>query len=263
MAQKFYVDDFGGPLTVNVFASDGETPVLPLSATIDIINMNTGAQVVTGGACTVASGLAAYTIPAGSPATATAGQYVGYITVLIEPLNQLTEEVYFNVFEKTSYLIIERWRAKTIDSAPTEDHVDDDEAREWIDQAVGWINKRFDSGYTSTLAAISPTATATDTEFIASVASLMARTAWYAGRGTYRDDEISYDARSIAQEWEALDKYFAGLNTSALFDVVDDSGYTVDGVTNRNRDGVFYRGRWFEDADPALAPYYREWISTA
>jgi hypothetical protein len=260
MAQKFYVLDFGGPLTVNVFGADEETPVLPVSATIDIINMDSGATVLTGGVCAVASGLAAYTIPDGAPYMAVPGRYVGYMAVLIEAGNKQTEEVYFNVFSKSSTLIIERWRAKTEDSAPTADHVDDDEAREWIDQAVGWINNRMASGYTSTLASIAPAPTATDTEFIASVASLLARTAWYAGRGTYRDDEISYDARAIANEWEALDKYFEGLNTSAIYDVIDVSGDTFDGVTNRNRDHVFWRGKYFDEIDSVNYPYYASWF---
>jgi len=254
MAQKFYVEDYGGPLTIDVFASDGETPILPVSASIDIINMETGALVVSNDTCLVASGLASYFIPEGSPATATAGRYVGYISVLIEVGNKLTEEVYFNVYDKTSYLIVERWRAKVEDSAPTPDHIDDDSAREWIDQAVGWINKRYASGYTSVLAAIDPAATDYDTEFIASVASLLARRAWYAGRGSYRDDEISYDARALQTEYEDLEKYFVDINTSGLYDTIDDAA-----VTNRNRDGVFYRGRWYEDLFPISNPYYDSW----
>lgn len=256
MAQKFYVGNYGGPLTIDVFAADGETPVLPVSATIDIINMETGASVVSSGTCLVASGLASYVIPEGSPATATAGRFVGYITVLIEAGNELTEEVYYNVYEKTSYLILERWRAKVEDSAPTVDHIDDDAAREWIDQAVGWINRHYASGYTSVLGAIDPATTDYDTEFIAYVASVLARRSWYAGRGSYRDDEISYDARALQAEMDALEKYFEQLNTSAIYDTI-----TPYGVTNRNRDGVFYRGRHFEDLFPLSDPYYNAWVS--
>lgn len=256
MAQKFYVGDYGGPLSINVFAADGETPILPVSATIDIINMQTGVTVVDDGVCIVQSGLASYVIPEASPATAEAGRFVGFITVLIETGNKQTEEVYYNVFSKTSYLILERWRAKVQDSAGDDDHVDDDAAREWIDQAVGEINRRFDSGYTSVLGAVDPTPTAADMEFIASVASLLARTAWYAGRGSYRDDEISYDARAIRAEWEALDKWFVDLNTSDLYGTIED-----DQVTNRNRDGVFYRGRYYDEPSPLSAPYYSTWTS--
>lgn len=254
MSQKFYVGDYGGPLSVDVFAADGETPLLPVSALIDIIDMSSGATIVSSGVCLVASGSAYYVIPEGSPATATAGRYVGFVSVLIEAGNKQTEEVYYNVFDKTSYLILERWRAKVLDSAPTPDHVDDDAAREWIDQAVGWINKRFASGYASVLAAIDPVPTATDLEFIASVGSFLARKAWYAGRGTYRDDEISYDARGLLAEEAAFDKYFENLNTSGLYATMDPIG-----VTNRNRDGVFYRGRYFDEVSPLTYPYYDEW----
>lgn len=256
MAQKFYVGDYGGPLSINVFAADGETPILPVSALIDITNMNTGVLVVDDGVCLVSSGLASYVIPEASPATATAGRYVGYITVLIEVGNKQTEEVYFNVFDKASYLILERWRSKVQDSALTEDHVDDDAAREWVDSAVDWINYRFASGYTSILASIDPAPTGTDMEFIASVASFLARKAWYAGRGTYRDDEISYDARALAAEEAAFDKYFEGINTSGLYDAIE-----PESVTNRNRDGVFYRGRFFDEPDPFNVPYYDYWTS--
>lgn len=251
MAQKFYVGDYGGPLTIDVFAADGETPVLPVSATIDIINMETGALVVDDGVCLVASGLASYLIPEGSPATATAGRYVGYISVIVEVGNKLTEEVYFNVFEKSSTLILERWRAKVEDSAPSPDHIDDDAAREWIDQAVGWINKRFASGYSSILGAVDPAPTDYDTEFIAAVASLLARRGWYAGRGSYRDDEISYDARALQAEYDDLEQYFVDINTSDLYGTMEDIN-----VTNRNRDGVFYRGLWYEDKFPLSDPYY-------
>lgn len=257
MAQKFYVGNYGGPLTVGVFGSDGETPVLPASATIDIINMTTGTLIVDDGVCSVASGLAVYTIPEGSPATATAGRYVGYIDVLIEVGNKQTEEVYFNVFDKASYLILERWRAKVQDSALSEEHIDDDAAREWIDSAVDWINYRFASPYSSVVASITPAPTGTDMEFIASVASLLARKAWYAGRGTYRDDEISYDARALAAEEAAFDKYFESINTSGLYDAIE-----PESVTNRNRDGVFYRGRFYDEPDPLNVPYYDYWTTS-
>lgn len=257
MAKKFYVGNYGGPLTVNVYGPDGTTPLLPLSALIDIISMNTGALIVNDGVCTVASGTASFTIPQGSPATAIAGKYVGYMSVLIEPGNLQTEEVYYNVFEKTSYLILERWRTKVEDSAPSGDHIDDDAAREWVDQAVGWINKRFASGYSSVLGSIDPVPTDYDFEFIASVASLLARTAWWAGKGTWRDDEISYDARGLQTEWSLLNGYFDDLNTSGIYGTMDTTS-----VTMRNRDGVFYRGRYFDEPDPTGNPYYMDWYTT-
>lgn len=256
MAQKFYVGNYGGPLTVDVYGADGETPVLPVSATIDIFNMGTGDQVLNDGVCSVASGLASFTIPEGASYMDTAGRYVAYIDVIIETGNKQTEEVYFNVYEKGSSLIVERWRAKVKDAAPSEDHIDDDAAREWIDQAVGWINKRYTSGYVSTLASIDPAPPDYDLEFIAYVASFLARKSWWAGRGSYRDDEISYDARALAAEEFALEKYFVDLDSSGIYDIMEG---VVDSWTNRNRDGVFYRGRWFEDVLPLSNPYYSRW----
>lgn len=254
MGQKFYVGNYGGPLTVDVYAPDGVTPVEPVSATVDIYDMSDGTQVLDDGVASVSSGLAAYTIPEGAAYMQSAGRFVAYFDVLIEVGNKQTEEVYFNVYEKASSLILERWRLKVQNANPGEEFIDDDAARDWIDSAVGWINKRFESGYTSTLATISPTPTDYDMEFIAAVASLLARKSWWAGRGTYRDDEISYDARGLQAELDALDKYFVDLETSGIYDIIP-----VESYTNRNRDGVFYRGRWFEDTLPISDPYYSEW----
>lgn len=255
MSVKFYVGNYGGPLTVDVFAADGETPVLPLAATVDIFNMETGEQVLDDGVGSVASGLAAYTIPEGAAYMDAPGRFVAYFDVLIEVGNKQTEEVYFNVYAKSSSLIIERWRLKVQDSKPSDEHIDDDKARDWIDQAVGWINKRYTSGYTSTLASINPIPTDYDLEFIAYVASFLARKSWWAGRGSYRDDEISYDARALQAEEDALEKYFVDLDTSGIYDILGGANETV---TNRNRDGVFYRGRWFEDIYPISNPYYNQ-----
>jgi hypothetical protein len=254
MAQKFYIGNYGGPLTVDVLAADGVTPALPLSATIDIFNLADGTQVLAGDNADVSSGLAAYTIPQGAAYMDEAGRYVAYFDVVLVPGNKQTEEVYFNVYEKASSLILERWRLKVQNANPGEEFVDDDAARDWIDSAMGWINKRYDSGYTSVLAAIDPAPTAHDMEFIAAVASLLARKAWWAGKGSYRDDEISYDARSLLAEEKALEDYFVDLDTSAIYDTI-----SPEQVTNRNRDGVFYRGRWFEDLFPISNPYYDEW----
>lgn len=255
MPDKFYIGNYGGPLTVDVFASDGTTPFLPLSATIDIFNLADGSAVVTNEPCTVASGSATYVIPEGSPATATAGRYVGYMDVLLEVGNKKTEEVYFNVYEKASSLILEQWRMQVEMANPGPEFIDDDAARDWIDAAVGWLNGKYASGYSSTLAVITPTPTDYDTHFIVYVAGLLARRAWWTGKGSYRDDEISYDARSIQAEFAALDKYFVDLETSGIYDILPDT----QSVTNRNRDGVFYRGRWFEDILPISNPYYDSW----
>jgi hypothetical protein len=254
MALKFYVGNYGGPLTVNVYSQDGVTGILPTSATVDIFDLNTGTQVLDDGTADVTSGLASYSIPQGASYMGAAGRFVAYFDVLIETGNLQTEEVYFNVYEKASNLIIERWRLKVQNANPGEEFIDDDSARDWIDSAVGWINKRYASGYTSTLASIDPVPTDYDMEFIASVASFLARKSWWAGRGTYRDDEISYDARALAAEEAKLEDYFVDLDTSGIYDTI-----TPETVTNRNRDGVFYRGRWFEDLFPISNPYYDEW----
>lgn len=249
MAIKMYVGNFGGPLTTEVFGPDGVTPELPVSASIDIIDMVTGDVIVDDGVCTIGSGLASYTIPSGSPVTAQAGRYVGYMDVLLESNNLQTNEIYLNVYDKTSYLIIERWRGKVVDSAPSEDQITDDKARNWIDDAVDWLNNRMETGYTSVLAAIDPTPSTVFSEFVASVASLMARTAWYANKGSWRDDELSYDARAIRAEWTALDQYFEDLNTSGIFDAIEPTS-----VSNFNRDDVFFRGLAFLEDN-----YYRQW----
>lgn len=235
MPQKFYVGDYGGPLSINVFAADGITPILPVSATIDIINMVTGSTIVNDGVCIVLSGIASYVIPQSSPATSGSGKYVGYMTVLIETGNQQTEEVYYNVYEKTSYLILERWRAKVLDSALDADHTDDDAAREWIDQAVGWINKRIDLGYTSVLGALTPLPNDKDMEFIASVGALMARTAWWAGKGNWHDDEMSFDGSPFAAEWSRLEN---------AIEVAMQNDWYSDSTSGDmyNRDDVYFDG---------------------
>lgn len=247
LPMKFYIGNYGGPLTTDVFAADEETPVLPESASIDIFNMDTGEQVVSDGVCSVASGLATYAIPEGATYMDVPGRYVGYMDVVLDSSTKLTNEVYFNVFDKASTLVLSRWRAKVEDSALSPDHIDDDDAREWVDQAVAEINRRYTSGYTSVLGTISPTPTDSDLEFIASTASLLARTAWYAAKGTWRDDEMSYDARAIQAEWTAFETYFQELQTSGIYDAIEPRA-----VRMKNLDNVFFRGLYF---DPMR--YYR------
>ena len=249
MPQKFYTGNYGGPLSVDVFAADGETPILPLSATIDILNMTSGVTIVSSATCLVASGLAAYVIPSGSPATLNPGRYVGYIDVLIEAGNMQTEEVYFNVYAKTSYLIIERWKAKVQDSALDDVHIDDDAAREWIDQAVGWLSLNYGLGYSSVLGAITPAPTNSDTELIASVASLMARAAWWSGKGNWRDAEMSFNGTPFETEW---------LRIATTLQRTQAEGWFTDpiGGDTYNRDHVYYQGKKYD------SPLYWERDST-
>ena len=222
MAQFYYVGDYGGPLTTEVYESDGVTPKLPSSATVDIINMDAGTTVVSAATCTVATGSAYYSIPSGSAATASGGHYVAYMSVLLDASNKLTNRIYYYVLNKSSDLVVERWRRKVENSTPNDDLIEDEDARDWIDQAVAFVNRHYyDTGFTSTLGTLSPSPTANDIEFFASVASLMARTSWWAGKGKWRDDELSMDPGPLRAEWAALDQkmqLIADRNTFAIYD---------------------------------------------
>ena len=233
----FFVGNYGGPLRTDVFEKDGVTPKLPLSAKVTILNMDAGTTVVNNAVCQVVTGSAFYSIPSGSPATQTSAHMVAYMDVLVETGNFLTNPIYFDVLDKTSYLIIEQWRTKVRESAPSDELLEDEDARDWIDAAVAFVARRYGiTTYTSTLGALSPTPTANDREFYAEVASLMARTAWHAGKGKWRDEEMSLDPSPFAQEWERLDAIMAaGANNSmmAVFesfnrDRVQGDGYKED-----------------------------------
>lgn len=248
----FYVND-NYPLTAEVFASDGTTPVLPDSATIDIVNQTTGATIVSGDSCTVASGIATYFVVEGSDVSSNADRYIGYMRVEIDSSTTQTIAIPFSVLDKGSYLVVERWRRKVEDSAPTEDHIADEHGRDWVDQAVAYLNGRYSTGYTSTLGLIAPTATSNDVEFIARVASLFARAAWWAGKGNYRDSEISFDGTPFQREWEMIQ---LTIETS-----MNEGWWTTDmGGTTFNRDNVFFDGvkldspdywyRWSTEPDP-------------
>ena len=223
MAHQFWVGNYGGPLTTSVYESDGTTPKLPVSATVTILNLNSGDSVVSGAACQVQTGSAFYQIPSGSAVTSTSSKYVAYMDVLVESGNLLTNAIYFVVLDKASYLVIDRWRRKVGEAAPSTSLLEDEDARDWIDSAVAFVNRRYgDTGYTSTLASISPTPTANDLEFFAEVASLMARTSWWAGRGKWRDEEMSLDPGPFKQEWDRLDTIMSAKNDAAIFQVVDE-----------------------------------------
>lgn len=234
LTDDFYVND-NYPLSVDVFATDGLTPVLPLSATIDIINENSGDTYISGDTCQVASGLATYFVLSNSNVSQTAGNYVGYMRVMIDSSVTQTQAIHFNVLSKGSYLAVDRWRRKVEDSAPSEEHTSDEHGRDWIDQAVGLLNNQYDTGFSSTLGVLSGTSTSADIEFVAQVASIMARTAWWAGKGTWRDEEMSFDGTPFATEWKRIETYIASQQSDGWFD--DDAG-----GTSYNRDRVYYRG---------------------
>lgn len=241
MHDNFYVND-NYPLSTDVFDVDGVTPVLPISASVDILNQVSGDLVVSNGACQVASGVATYFILSGSDVAQNAGRYVGYMRVQIDTSTARTIQLPFDVLDKASMLPIFRWRAKVADSAPDLDHIDDAHAREWIDQAVAELNRRYDTGYVSVLGAISPTPDANTLEFITRVAALMARTAWWAGKGTYRDGEISFDATPFASEWARIEDAIQRITNDGWFDADLDP-------TMYNRDKVFYDGIKYDSPD--------------
>lgn len=246
----FFTGNYGGPLRTEVFEDDGITEKLPLSATITVLNMDTGTAVVENDACLVATGSAYYPIPSGSAITSTSAHMVAYMDVLVEAGNFLTNPIYFDVLDKVSYLIIEQWRRKVEESAPSDELLEDEDARDWIDAAVAFVSRRYGiSTYTSTLGALSPTPTANDREFYAEVASLMARTAWHAGKGKWRDEEMSLDPGPLAKEWERLDIIMESANNNNIMAVFE----------SFNRDRV--QGDGYKEDSPAY--WYRLSGSTA
>lgn len=237
MKQFMFVGNYGGPLITEVYESDGYTPKLPVSATITVLNMDTDTTVLSGAACLVATGSAYYSIPSGSPITSTSAHLVAFMDVLVEAGNLLTNPIYIDVLDKSSLLILNQWRKKVQEAAPSEELVQDEDARDWIDAAVAFVNKNYrDTGYTSTLGTISPSPTVNDREFFAEVGSLMARTSWWAGRGKWRDEELSLDPGPFKDEWARLDAIMskdADKNMMAVFDTfnrdrVQGDGYKED-----------------------------------
>jgi hypothetical protein len=220
VTQFLYVNNYGGPLRTDVFDSDGITPKLPLSANITVLNMDTGETVVSDEACAVESGSAYYTIPSGSPITSSSAHMLAYMDVLVESGNLLTNRIAFDVLDKSSYLILDTWRRKVSESAPSDDLTTDEAARDWIDDAVAEVSRRYGiTTYTSTLGALSPTPTANDRQFYASVAALMARTAWWAGKGTWRDGEMSLNVSPFKDEWDRLDAVMQASANADMFAV--------------------------------------------
>jgi hypothetical protein len=229
----FFVGNYGGPLRTAVFAADGVTPKLPLDATVTVINMDTGATVVENQECALESGSAYYSIPSGSPITATPAHLVAYMDVLVEAGNLLTNPIYFDVLDKASYRIVEKWRKKVETSAPSPELLDDENAREWIDSAVAFVGRRYGiTTYTSVLGSLTPAPTANEVEFYAEVASLMARTAWWAGKGNWRDEEMSFNASPFREEWERLDRIMEAAGNANVYGA----------ISHFNRDNVYLDG---------------------
>lgn len=251
MSLVYYLNDYG-PVTATITDVDGETPILPLSGTATIVNQHTGDVIVSDASCQVASGSITYLIPDGSPLTTTSARYVAFLTAEIDSTTKTTLAVPFDVLDKASSLVVDRWRRKVEFSAPPNapdgsDPLSDEEGRDWVDQAVGLINRYKDTGYTSTLAAITPSPTANDIEFIATVASLMARTAWWAGKGDWTDDEMAMRTNPFTVEWNRI---FAILRANDGDEWWEES---LDGSTfqfnNYNRDKVYGPGIKYDSTD--------------
>jgi hypothetical protein len=214
---------------------------------IDVVNQITGVTVVTGATCAVASGLATYLITSGSFIAQTPGRYVGYMRVQLDAQTADTFALPFDVLDKGSYLVVDRWQRKVADSAPTQDHDDDEHARDWIDQAVDYLNRKYTLGYTSVLGMVNPHPDSTAVEMIASVASVMARAAWWAGKGNWRDAEMTFDATPFKDEWDRIDAEITRLL---------DTGWTDNSFSGTmfNRDSVYYDGVKLDSPD-----YWNRW----
>lgn len=243
MAYIFYLNDYG-PVTASVYDTDNITPILPMSGTASIVNQHTGVTVVTDAPCQVASGSITYIIPEGSTVTAISARYVAYLSAVIDGSTKNTVAIPIDVLDKSSYLVVDRWRRKVEFSAPDApldgtDPLGEAEGRDWIDQAVDLINRYWETGYVSTLASIVPAPTANDREFIATVASLMARTAWWAGKGDWRDDEMAFNDNPFRVEWSRVFAILNAKKNETWFDLYDDE---VNMWDNYNRDRVFYPG---------------------
>lgn len=236
MSITFYIGDYG-PVPAAVTQEDGTTPALPLSATADIINLHTGDVVISGATCSVEMGTAAYIIPSGSPITATAARYAAYISVEIDATTKQTVQVPFDVLDKSSYLVVDRWRRKVEFAAPTDDSISDQEGRDWIDQAVDMLAGDYGFEYSSTLASITPTASRSTIEYVASVAALMARTAWWAGKGNWRDEEMSFDGTPFENEWARLSSKLVVGNVNDWFVAPDWT--VVKDMYNRDKTDAF------------------------
>lgn len=245
MSLVFYLNDYG-PITANVFDVDGVTPVTPLSGTATIVDQSTGTVLVEDAACQVGLGTITYVVPPDSDVTANSGKYSVYLTAEIDATTKNTTVVALDVLEKGGFGIVERWRRKVEFSAPTyapdgTDPLGEAEGRDWIDQAVDHINAHyFDTGYTSLLGTLTAKPgvdepTATQVEFFASVAALMAQTAWWAGKGNWRDEEMSLDTGPFAARWQALRQSLATDENSGWY-----TEYTglMDQWSMYNRDKV-------------------------
>jgi hypothetical protein len=202
-----------------------------------------------------------YVIPEGSPVTATSARYVAYLTAQVDAATRRTLSIPIDVLDKGSYLVVDRWRRKVEFAAPNDEALSDQEGRDWVDQAVALLNKHyFDTGYTSTLATLTPNAGVeaagpNEIEMIASTAALMARTAWWAGKGNWRDEEMSLDTGPFYREWDALKGMIAVQGSAGWYSGVTDpleqhNMYNRDKVDiygHANQPDNYYDAAWWGD----------------
>lgn len=249
----FYVGD-AGPVPATVTDDQGN-PITPLSATATVVNLHTAEVVALNEACVVGEGTAAWLMSTGHPASQTSARYVAYITVVVDAATIYTVAIPFDVLDKSSYFAVDRWRRKVEFSAPNLDAINDQEARDWVDQAVDYLGKHYGFDYTSTLASISPAPSRSTVEFIAEVAALMARTAWWAGKGNWRDEEMSFDGTPFQREWERLEgqlqagsisEWLTGAVPMEQFDMYNRDKTDAFGIPDYPDD--LYDQRWLRDA---------------
>lgn len=230
MSLVFYSGD-AGPVPATVVDDEGE-PLTPLSATATVVNVHTGITMAEDESCVVGPGTATWIMSTGHPVSIAPARYVVYISVQIDETTKTTVAIPIDVLDKSSYFAVDRWRRKVEFAAPNLDSISDQEGRDWVDQAVDYLSRNYGFEYSSTLAMITPAVDRTMTEYIAEVAALMARTAWWAGKGNWRDEEMSFDGTPFQREWERLE---GSLTTDSI-----SSWYTGDNVSHQrdmyNRD---------------------------
>lgn len=241
MSYVYYLGDYG-PITAEVTDLDG-SPITPISGSATVVNQHSGAAVVTNASADVGAGTITYNIPEGSDITNTSARYVVYLTAELDATTKVTSTVVLDVLDKASYLIVDRWRRKVEFAAPNQDALSDQEGRDWIDQAVSTLNGQYyDTGYTSVLGSLTPNtgvsaAGANEIEYFASVAALMARTAWWAGKGNWRDEEMSLDTGPFFKEWETLRNVFNSSGVSEWYNI--NQIYDQHSMFNRDKTDAY------------------------
>jgi hypothetical protein len=231
MSLTYYEGD-AGPVVASITDEDGN-PITPIAADATIVNVHTGEEVVTNEGCVIEPGEAFWLMSDSSEVSQTPARYVAYISVTINAANKYTIQVPFDVLSKTSLFAVDRWRRKVEFAAPNEDAISDQEGRDWIDQAVDMLAREYNFSYTSTLASFTPAADNKTVEFVAQVAALMARTAWWAGKGNWRDEEMSFDGTPFEREWRRLEERLSSSYLDSWFKV-DSPPKTYD-MFNRDR----------------------------